>query len=371
MKILFVTTISNTVNAFLIPHIKKLISEGHSVDVAFNTVQEIKPELFELSCKVNEIPFSRSPLNRENFVAYKMLKKLLNTEKYDMIHTHTPVASMIVRLVCREIKNTKVIYTAHGFHFYKGAPLINWLIYYPIEKVLSRYTDILITINQEDFNRAKLKFKAKEVVFVPGVGIDVKRIIKTKINRNEVRKDLGLNDNDFVLLSIGELNRNKNHETIIRAIAKLYNPYVHYLICGAGELEQYLKDLTKELGLVNKIHFLGFRKEIPEICKASDLFVFPSLREGLGLAALEAMASELAIVTSNVHGIVDYSTNGVTGYSCNPTDINGFVDAIQKLMENPELRFEMGIKNRELVKRYDISIITNDMWNIYKKVLNK
>lgn len=369
MKILFVTTISNTVNAFLIPHIKKLISEGHSVDVAFNKVQEIKSELFELGCKVNEIPFSRSPLNRENFVAYKMLKKLLTLEKYDIIHTHTPVASMIVRLVCRKIINTKVIYTAHGFHFYKGAPLINWFIYYPIEKILSRYTDILITINQEDFNRAKRKLKAKEVLYVPGVGIDVNRIIKTKIDRDEVRKNLGLNENDFVLLSIGELNRNKNHETIIRAIVELNNPYIHYLICGEGELDQYLKDLANELGFVNQIHFLGFRKEIPEICKASDLFVFPSLREGLGLAALEAMASELAIVTSNVHGIVDYSTNGVTGYSCNPTDIDGFAEAIKKLMENPELRLEMGRKNSELVIRYDISIITNEMWNIYKKVL--
>jgi glycosyltransferase involved in cell wall biosynthesis len=371
MKILFITTISNTVNAFLIPHIEKLISEGHSVEVAFNIVQEVKQELYVLGCKVNEIPFSRSPLKSDNFLAYRKLKKLVIKEKYDMIHTHTPVASMIVRLVCRNIKNIKVIYTAHGFHFYKGAQIFNWLVYYPIEKILSRYTDIIITINHEDNDLAKRKFKARKIIYVPGVGIDVDRITETKINRYEVRKNLGLNDNNFALLSIGELNKNKNHETIIRAIVKIDNPDVHYLICGEGELEQYLKDLTKELGLVKQIHFLGFRKDIPEICKASDLFLFPSLREGLGLAALEAMASELAIVTSNVHGIVDYSINGITGFSCNPTDINGYVESIQKLINNPELRHEMGKKNRELVKKYDISIITNEMWEIYKEVLNK
>ena len=172
MKILYVTTISNTMG-FFTSHINMLLDKGHTVDMACNLVKPINSQLIERGCKIYQMDFSRTPLNRTNYKAYKDLKKLILEEKYDLVHTHTPVASAITRLVCKNIKGTKVFYTAHGFHFHKGAPIKNWLIYYPLEKWLAKYTDTLITINKEDYERAKSKFKAKRVEYIPGVGLDI------------------------------------------------------------------------------------------------------------------------------------------------------------------------------------------------------
>ena len=365
MKILYVTTISNTVNAFLIPHIKMLIDEGHQVDVAFNIEQEIKPEIYEMGCKIHQLPLQRSPLKKDNFRAYKILKKSIISEGYDLVHTHTPVASAIVRLVCRNLNSVMVFYTAHGFHFFKGAPILNWLIYYPVEKWLARYTDTLITINKEDYERAKSKFKAKRVEYVPGVGIDLKKFNTVKVDRDLKRSQLGLPKEAFVVLSVGELNKNKNHEVIIRAIAKIDNPDIHYIVCGEGQLKVYLRDLSEDLGIRNRVHLLGFRNDIAEICKVSDLFAFPSYREGLGLAALEAMACGLPLITSNVHGIVDYSVNGKTGYNCGSSDIDSFSKHIKTLYFDIDKRNEMGAKNIDTVKKFNQFNVLNLMEQIY------
>lgn len=365
MKILYVTTISDTVNAFLIPHIKMLIDGGHQVDVAFNIEQKIKPEIFEMGCKVYELPLQRSPLNTNNFRAYKMIKKIIVEEKYDLVHTHTPIASAVVRLACRDLSNMRVFYTAHGFHFYKGAPLINWLVYYPVEKVLAKYTDVLITINKEDYERAKAKFKAKRVEYVPGVGIDVEKYSNLKIDRVLKRKELGVPDESFVLLSVGELNKNKNHEVVIRALAKIENSNIHYLICGEGPLKGYLQDLVRQQGLENRVHLLGFRRDIPEICKSAEVFVFPSFREGLGLAALEAMAAGLPIITSNVHGIVDYSIDGITGFTCSPTDILGFSKHIKYFLDKKNKIGEVANYNSSAVKRYKLTNVLGLINKVY------
>lgn len=371
MKILYVTTISNTVNAFLIPHIQMLINQGHQVDVAFNIDQEVKPKVYEMGCKVHKLPFQRSPLSGDNFRAYKILKNIIVSEEYDLVHTHTPVASVIVRLACKNIKGTKVFYTAHGFHFYKGAPMINWLVYYPIEKWLSRYTDTLITINNEDYERAKRKFKAKRVEYIPGVGLDLDRFKAIEIDRDLKRMELGVPKEAFIVLSIGELNKNKNHEVVIRAVAKIANPELHYVICGQGPLDAYLKGLSKELGLEDHVHLLGYRTDIAEILKASDLFAFPSLREGLGLSALEAMACGLPIVTSNIHGIVDYSIDGKTGYSCCPENIEGFEQNIRILFSDREKRFKFGIGNLIAVEKFNVEEILVRLGRIYQSTINK
>ncbi len=370
MKILYVTTISNTVNAFLIPHIKMLIDGGHQVDVAFNIEQEIKPEIFEMGCKVYELPLQRSPLSRDNFKAYRMLKNIINSEEYDLVHTHTPVASAIVRLACRKLNSVKVFYTAHGFHFFKGAPIRNWLVYYPIEKCLARYTDTLITINKEDYERAKSKFKAKRVEYIPGVGIDLEKFNAVEIDRALKRSQLGLPEDAFVILSVGELNKNKNHEVIIRAISKIDNPHIHYVICGEGQLDEYLRNLSKELGIEKQVHLLGFRKDVAEIGKASDIFAFPSKREGLGLAAIEAMACGLPIITSNIHGIVDYSIDGITGYATTFDDLSGFANSILKLFEDEALRIEYGKHNLNSIVKYDVNNILLRLQEIYGRVMN-
>ena len=371
MKILFVTTVSNTVNLFLIPHIKQLVDQGHQVDVAFNTVQEVKKDVIELGCKVHNIEFQRSPLRRQNISAYIKLKKIIMAEKYNIVHTHTPVSSACVRLACRKLKDVKVIYTAHGFHFYKGAPLLNWLFFYPIEKWLSRYTDALITINREDYQRAKNKFKSKVIKYIPGIGLDTSKYSERKIDKKLIREQLGVPYKSLVILSVGELNYNKNHEVIIKAIAKMNNANIYYLICGQGPQEEYLKNLAKEMNLEKNIKFLGFRQDIPEICKVSNVFAFPSRREGLGLAALEAMASGLPIVTSFLHGIKDYSVDGVTGYVSDVEDVDGFKRALEQILYNKELSKKMGEHNSVFVEKYDLKNVKSLMNKIYSDILQK
>lgn len=355
MKVLYVTTISNTINAFLIPHIKLLLDQGYKVDIACNVHNKISDELIKCGCKIYNVKFQRSPLRRENFEAYKRLKQIIQKEDYSLIHTHTPVASALVRLACRYNKNIKVVYTAHGFHFFNGAPIRNWLLYYPVEILLSRYTDVIITINKEDYKRAQKFAKSSRVEYLPSVGIDTNKFKNILIDRSLKRKEIGVPEDAFVILSVGELNENKNHETVIKAISLLKNPNVYYVICGKGALEDYLRSLASDLGIEKQIKLLGFRKDIGEICKASDVFAFPSKREGLGMAALEAMACGLPIVTSNVHGITDYSVNNVTGYSCDPLDIEGFSEAFNILLKNKSIRNQMGQINSESVKEYDLS----------------
>ncbi|MBY0029981.1 glycosyltransferase family 4 protein [Priestia aryabhattai] len=369
MKILYVTTISNTINAFMIPHIRLLLDQGHQVDIACNINKNISIELTERGCRVFNISFQRSPLSRENYGAYKQLRELILKEQYELVHTHTPIASACVRLACKKMKNVKVVYTAHGFHFFKKAPLSNWLVYYPIERYLAKYTDVLITINKEDYERAKRSFKAKEVRYIPGVGIDTKGYIEYKsINKDKKREELGIPNETFTILSVGELNRNKNHETVIRAISSLGNKKINYIICGAGSLHTYLEDLIKKLGIEEQVRLLGYRTDIKEICQTADVFAFPSMREGLGLAALEAMASGLPIITSNVHGIVDYSVDGVTGFTCDPTDIKGFAQSIDRLYKSKVNREAMGQHNQDAVKVFDVDNTNKILKNIYKKL---
>lgn len=368
MKILYVSTLSNTINAFMLPHIELLLDQGHHVDVACNIDRDICPSLIERGCKVFEISFQRTPITKLNYIAYKNLRNLIKEQKYDIVHTHTPVASMCVRLACRNMEKVKVMYTAHGFHFFKGAPLKNWLVYFPVEYWLSRYTDVLITINKEDYTRAKKSFKPKSVKYIPGAGLDTKKYSQVVVDKLVKRTEIGIGEKDFLILSVGELNNNKNHETVIRAVAKLNNPKIHYVICGKGPLEGYLKNLATELGIGKKVKLLGFRRDIAEICKVADIFAFPSKREGLGLAALEAMSCGLPIITSNIHGIVDYSIDGVTGYSYTSTDVDGFSQGIKKLIEKPQMRSEISIKNPESVKKFDIKNVIKCLADIYQKV---
>ncbi|MBM7610253.1 glycosyltransferase involved in cell wall biosynthesis [Lysinibacillus composti] len=372
MKILYVTTISNTMG-FFTNHINMLLDQGHTVDLACNLIKPINPELLERGCNVYPLPFLRSPLKRGNYRAYKELNTLIRSGKYDLVHTHTPIASAGVRLACRNLNNVKVIYTAHGFHFYKGAPLKNWLTYYPVEHYLSRFTDLIITINKEDYDRAK-SFKAKSVKYIPGVGLDIKKFENIDINKSIKRNDLKVPEDSFVAISVGELNGNKNHEVVIRAIAELKNPNIHYMICGVGPKEEYLRKLVKDLDLEGQIKLLGYRRDIGELLKVSDIFVFPSFREGLSVALMEAMACGLPVICSNIRGNRDLIINEKGGYLVNPKKIVSFSQAILETYENANLRERMGIYNREKIKYFTIDVVKEeikDVYNDFKKELEQ
>lgn len=369
MRILYITTVSCTINAFFGPHIEMLVQEGHQVDLASDFREWGMDDIFrKLGCGSYQIDFSRSPLSPDNLKAYGQLKKVVENGNYDIVHCHTPNASVITRLVCRKLRKKtglKVFYTAHGFHFYKGAPKLNWLVFYPVEKICSRFTDKLVTINKEDYELAKSKFHAGEVHYVPGVGIDLSRFENIQVDRTAKRQEIGVPEDAFLLLSVGELNENKNHQIIIRALAKLHDPNVHYAIVSVGDKREYLLALADELGVSEQVHLLGYRKDVPELNHAADVFCFPSHREGLGVAALEAMACGLPLITSNVHGINDYSADGVTGYKCAPTDAAGFAEAVKKMANDDHLRMKMGQDNRLLSKKYEVHAIISLLKKIY------
>ena len=306
-------------------------------------------------------------LNNENIPtpsAYKQIKKLLVNNKYEFIHCHSPIGGVCGRLAAK-VTHTKVIYTAHGFHFYKGASKLNWMIYYPIEKVLSYITDVLITINKEDYELAK------RVEYVPGIGVDTNKFAKVVMDKNEKRKELGLCQDNIVLLSVGELNKNKNHEVIIRALAKLENSNIQYIIAGRGNLELSLKELAKELNIEKQVHFLGFRTDISELYNISDIFCFPSYREGLSVALMEAMSSGISVVCSNIRGNRDLIHNDKGGYLCNPKNVDEFLTKIRHLYKNKNIMIDMGRHNQVYINKFDIEIVNEQMSKIYKVINNK
>ncbi len=357
---------------FFPEHIKMLQSQGHSVEFACHMQNPFSDKISALRCKVHEIPFSRNPLNVSNFKAYKKLEKLIKNEKYDLIHTHTPNASVCARLAVRKLrkKGLKVIYTAHGFHFYKGAPLKNWLLYYPLEKLCSRWTDTLITINREDYELAKNKMHAKRVCYVPGVGIDIGKFVNTVVDRDKKRIELGIPQEAILLLSVGELNKNKNHETIIKALARLNRKDIHYAIAGEGDLKNHLKKISYDLSISEQVHILGFRKDIAELYKVADICCFPSIREGLGLAALEGMSCGLPLIASSNRGAKDYAVNNENAYLCSPMNVECFVEAIKILADNYEMRRIMSKKNFKIVEKFDTKNILRQMTEIYNNIFD-
>lgn len=371
MKILYVTTISKTVNAFLIPHIEMLINKGYTVDVACSVKSPVDKKLINLGVKVYNVQFSRTIFSTNNIKAFKQIKKIITDSSYDIVHTHTPTASAITRLACRYNKSIKVFYTAHGFSFSKGGSFFNWFLFYPIEKYLATYTDVLITINQEDYNIAK-KIKNRHTYLIPGIGLDIKEFKKkTEVfKKDRKRKDLNLNSSDIVLTSVGELTKRKNHETIIKSLSLIKNKNIKYVVCGEGPRRQKLEQLIEKLDLSNQVVLLGNRSDIKEILQISNLFIFPSLREGLGIAAIEAMAVGLPVIASNRHGIQEYAIHEQTALTCDPNSPIAFKKAIIRLIKDNQLADQLRINAFNQIEKFDISYSLKAMNDIYESELN-
>lgn len=319
---------------------------------------------------LHNIPFARSPLSPRNLTAYRMLRNLIRSEDFDLIHCHTPAASMLTRLAARRErkKGTVVMYSCHGFHFHNGSPCKNWLIYYPVEKALSRFCDYLVTINREDFKRAQ-SFHCKNVRYIPGVGVDVQKFRAASADRAAIRRDIGVSDDQTLVLSVGELIERKNHEVILRALGRLNDPKICFAVAGKGPLRERLLQIAREEGIADRFRLLGFRTDTAELYHAADICAFPSRIEGLGLAGVEALAAGIPLVSSNVHGILDYSKDGRTGYTVSPDDADGFARAIKTLADHPELRESMRENCFKAAEPFDKTNALNAMWSIYQEIL--
>ena len=378
-RALVLASVASMIDLFNKDNLIILENLGAKIDVAANfkegsiTSQErvniYYKELENRDIDVIEFPCPRSIFRIRDIIrSYKLIKNKINECHYQIVHCHSPIGGVIARLACRVArkKGTKVVYTAHGFHFFKGASLLNWVIFYPIEKLCSRITDILITINQEDYKRA-LSWKTCRVELVSGIGVHTEEFRNEDVDRVKLRNELGFTDNDFVFMSTGQISVRKNHEVIIRALAEIKNPKIKYLIVGFGELEEKHKALVKELGIEERVVFAGYRGDVKRLLHAVDAYAFPSLQEGLPVALMEAMSVGLPIVCSKIRGNVDLIENGKGGFLYDCHDIKGFADGMQMIMSG--MGVEMGKINIETMRRFDVETVNSQMRNLYRELL--
>jgi len=368
-KIMMIATTDNMIWQFMLPHIKYLQEQGNVVECVCAKTGFWFDELKEKhNLVVHEIDFGRNPIKLKNFKAYKKLVKLQKERGFDLVYSQQPVGGMMGRLVGKKFK-IPVHYTAHGFHFFKGCPLVNKVIYKPVEKWLSKYTDVLITINEEDYQSA-LKMKAKQVFKINGIGIDKNKIKIEEFDKIAFRKELGLEPTDKVILTVSELNENKNYITMLETIKRLVEKdnTIKFVSCGTGVWREKIANYAKELGVEKNVVFLGYRKDIGKIMQVSDLFFHASFREGLTLSVMEAMSFGLPCVVSNVRGNRDLIVDGKGGYVAEPTDSQKFAVKIEYLLNNKEDYDLMGEFNKKESEKYTIEKVLTQLAEIYEKV---
>ncbi len=361
-KVLFTATVDSHIKHFHLPYLQWFQERGYEVHVATNGKEEIP------YCDVkHQISFERNPIKINNLKAIKSLKNIINHEKFDIIHCHTPMGGVVTRLAAmkaREEYHVKVIYTAHGFHFFKGAPFINWIIYYPIERILAKVTDCLITINEEDYQLAKKKFKAKQVELVHGTGVD-----KSKFNftmpeeeKLELRKKLGLKKDDFVIIYVAEMNENKNQGMLIKAMKQLEGhttKNIKLLLVGQDCFHGKYQQLVAELGLQDKVYFLGYRTNVNRLLKISNLYVSTSQREGLPLNIIEASYIGLPIIATDCRGNRDLVKNQANGHIVAMNDVDSLALKIQEVIKN------YPTNHARLNDIYELKQVRKEMERIY------
>ncbi|MCY3036072.1 MULTISPECIES: glycosyltransferase family 4 protein [Aerococcus] len=376
-KALMYASVASMIDLFNMNNIKILQKLGYQVDVACNfeegsitsdeRVKEFKQELENSGIRCFQIPIPRK-LSRIKDIkeSYRLTKELADRD-YDLVHCHSPIGSVICRYAFRK-SSARMIYTAHGFHFFKGAPLKNWLIFYPIERWMARYTDTLITINQEDYERAA-KFRVRNnVVKINGIGIDASKF-KQKDFKNrdpKLTKELQIKGDSIVLASVGQLSVRKNHSVIIQALSELKNDDIKYLIIGEGELREELTQLIKREHLEEQVSLLGYRSDVDKILQVTDIFVFPSLQEGLPVSLMEAMGTGLPCITSDIRGNSDLIDHNLGGYLCNNT-VEEYVKEIKSLIEDKHKRLSFGRYNLNKISDFDKNVINQEMEKIYSK----
>ena len=371
-KFLIVAHYSRFLVQFELNDVRLLQNMGYEVHYATNYEHE---DMYADAVRVirehgvilHQIDFVRSPYNIiANEKAYRQLKELMRMEQFDGIHCHTPMAGALARLAANATGIKPVLYTAHGFHFYKGCPLKNKLIYQTAETFLARYTDAQITINREDFAAAQ-KFPLRgKAYYVPGIGVDVKKISSVQVDRATKRAELGIPQDAFVFITVGELITRKNQELLIRAFSNANVTNAQLLICGSGREKEHLEQRMQELKIADKVHLLGFRRDIYELLKCSDAFVFPSKQEGLPVALMEAMAAGLPCIASRIRGNVDLLKR--SRYLFEPADENMLCQLLNDAANGVQIEQECEL-NWETLKKYDIKNVSKEMQSIYSAVI--
>lgn len=385
-RVLMLASVASMIDQFNMPNIRLLQDMGYEVHVACNfkkgntcdavSIRKLQADLNETGVVWHQWNCPRNPnAVHKCMTAYIQLYDLTKCYSFDLVHCHSPVGGALARIVAHS-RGIPVIYTAHGFHFYRGAPLKNWFLYYPVEKLLAYWTDVLITMNKEDYAFAKRNLAAGTIYRIPGVGIDIEKFAGTDLRR-EVREQFSIPQDAVLLLSVGELNNGKNHRMAMEAFAKLDKNMndVYYMICGQGRLRRGLLQYAKKLGIDKRVRLVGYLENIAAAYQAADIFVFPSKREGMPVALIEAMASGLPCVVSDIRGNRELSTGSGSGKwqeragnmlfrLDHPEEL---VCALQNLIQNAQLRAICGGLNRQRSAHYSNDIVDRHMKRIYQR----
>ena len=366
-KVLYVTTVSRTINAFLIPHINMLLDNGYEVHCACSIDKPVDKELQRRGVKIFEVPFSRNPLGIGNIKAFIKLEELQRINDYDIVHVHTPIAAIYGRLLKLNFPSLRIIYTAHGYHFLKGGSKLGWILYYPIEKIMAKFTDVTININKEDYEITKEKLKPKKCYLLNGVGLDLDKYKKLSSKEiQEKRKEFGLNDKDFVVLMIAEINKNKNHIQLINAMDILKDKYpnIKVLCIGDGTLKESLEKQIILRNLQNNIFMLGYRLDVNKFINISDIGILLSRREGLPRNIMEFMACGRKVIATDIRGCRDLICDETIGTLVNVDDYESTAKAIEKYYILNDKSFEVS----EEIRKYDIESINSELLKIYEDV---
>lgn len=372
MKKILITATDIMMIQCLVPHVRNLREQGFRVEIACSQVggrmDDVGNALSGIVEAIHTVRLERSPASPRNLVGFRDMRRLLEENHYDIIWTNEPVMGVITRLAARKARKTgtKVVYMCHGFHFFSGASKINWLIFYPVERLMAHFCDVIVTINREDEALAR-SFHTGRVEFIHGIGVNTERLGMPD-EHSSIRRELHLTEEDFLVLSVGELNENKNHQVILQALAQLRDDRIHYVLCGKGRRLKHLQRLVKDKKLEANVHFLGYRRDVAQIYPQVDIFAFPSRREGLGLAALEAMYCGLPVIASNTRGIRDYMVDGKSGFLSDAENALGFADAIRILKEDATLRKCCGAYNRETVKAFCLEQVKDEVLALFKEL---
>lgn len=375
-KALVITTISGFLPQFEMNDVHILQEYGYQVHYASNFNNPVysvdKEKLKNEGIILHHIDIEKSPFAlKANYKALKQLRRIIDNENINLIHCHNPMGAVTARLAAKcSHKNPYVMYTAHGFHFYQGAPVKNWLLFYMAEKFLARYTNAIITINKEDYERAQ-KFHLKKdgiVGQIYGVGVNLDRFKKMPEKNEQIRKQIDIPQDAFHIVTAAEINTNKNQKVIIEAMGALKRDDIFYSICGKGNNIENLKKLVHEKNLDKYVRFLGYRTDMEDILQTADCFAFPSIREGLGIAAVEALATGVPLIVSDNRGTREYSKDGYNSIVCDANKPDTFAEAIYRLYQDREFRDELASHCRETSQKFGIEMTDSIMRDIYQKV---
>jgi len=370
-KVLLTATVQSHIAQFHKPLINMLKDKGYEVHIAAkNNLAEKNGLQIENADRIYDVPFARSPKSMDNIKAYKELKRIIAENNYEIIHANTPMGGVVTRLASFNArkKGTKVFYTAHGFHFFKGASIINWLFYFPVEWLLSFVTDCLICINDEDFKRAKKCFNAKKTEYIPGVGVNPERYMPVSDEeKSELRKKFGYNDDEFIIICTGELNKNKNQSFLIDAFSTVAknNVKARLLLAGNGPNRDKLYEQVKRLELEDCVDFLGYTTILEKYLELSDLIVSVSIREGLGLNVIEGMLCKKPIIASINRGHKDLINNGENGYLVDNFDEEMLAEKIGVLINDSEKYKKMSENSLKTAQKFTVYNSIKELERIY------